>query len=91
MPYTNPDGTAAYLINGGDSGGFLIADLTKAGLDEAYAQKLTISGSGAVYSDCTISSGGSVVVGTKTVLSGANVLYTGGLRLPPKAGQLESV
>ena len=82
MPYTNPDGTAEYLIDGVTSGGFLIANSTEAITDDIYAQKLTFSGaSGAVLSNCTISAGGSVVMGTKTVLSGIGQrveVYSGG-------------
>ena len=81
MPYTNPDGTAAYLIDGMNSGGMLIAKSTTAITDDIYAQKLTFSGSGGVLSDCTISAGGSIVMGTSSIISGINQtinVYTGG-------------
>ena len=72
MPYTNPDGTAAYLIDGVESGGFLIANSTEAITGDVYAKELTLSGAEVVFSDCTISSGGSIVMGTSTTISGVN-------------------
>ena len=81
MPYTNPDQTPAYLIDGMDSGGMLIANSTEAITGDVYAQQLTFSGSGGVLSDCTISAGGTITMGTSTTISGVNQtikIYNGG-------------
>ena len=81
MPYTNPDGSPEYLIDGVESGGFLVANSTEAITGDVYAQKLTLSGAGVVFSDCTISSGGTITMGSLAVISGANQtigIYNGG-------------
>ena len=76
MAYTNPDGTAVYINDAGiDSGGFVVAvadDTTN-----AYAQDLTLLGSGATFSNCTVSSGGVLSLGSGATLSGG-VMYAGG-------------
>ncbi|MBP5532241.1 MAG: hypothetical protein J6Y54_09480, partial [Lentisphaeria bacterium] len=77
MPYTNPDGTAKYINNFGiNSGGFLVAVSTGA-MTDVYAQDLTLLGSGAKFSNCTVSSGGVLSMGSGTTLS-KTTMYAGG-------------
>ena len=64
MAYTNPDGTAVYINDAGiDSGGFVVANSTAA-TGDVYAQDLTLLGSGATFSNCTVSSGGVLSLGS---------------------------